>query len=1517
MLVRRITLLIILLISLLLTNSLYAAYRTCDISFDIDGLPSSAVPVSAGDPVTWEVTITSGGDHEARNFNFVMTTPPSRGTVETSWERQSGHVGVLSLTYTPRDSYSEGDLDQFQFHILDDYLGCITPTRRLDFFEESCNGSMQSTYISWSTHRARRIAWGGSYGFQSNVDTRFPVVPPEYDIVLLNDTPNLGTFELTSVGDVRRSSAKRLNYTYTHSEVSSGSDRVEFMIVDNAIADPEDREACGIELFIPISINSQPDNYYCDGLDGELEISPSIIDVGETVRITVQGTPGDRSSGEYIYTLTGTLSNGDIPGHQAAASAPTSGDHYYDYTHDGGNDGADVIAVTITDAHHTECSVVRNISIPMVDHCASIVATSPDVAPIDVGSATNFTINVRGGSGEYRYRVISGVENGSITGPVDGDSGWVTQDSFEFDYQHDARATEGDVVVVEVVDRALERYGCAYRVNVPIQLINYCEGFGIGDGSTTLIVIEPGGRGVATIHANAGAGSGSFIYNVDVEPTRGDVSPLNSGVTSATSFDFTYEHDGSTFTDSFVVSVQDAVYTQCIEQVTVNVEFVDYCETFYGEASPISRVIDVGGSYGFTVSGNGGSGQYRYTISRLPVHGDITSGSTSVESSGEHEFTYTHDLSHPNDGDVIDVLIEDRTYSSCSETIRLTMRMPVHCSSITYRINNPYSRRNPVNNRGVNEEINVDITVVGGSGNYDFNITSYDHLYSGTLEDAGETIDGDTYIKHYTYTQPTNGDSRFYFRVYDNEYTDGRRRRCSSHWLDSRYTFDGEAGNDACHTKSISSTVIRPLSRYNYAQVGEVVEFAINASGYDSSREYSHFIVNMPSLGGSLVRIGEGSRENQMLYRYTAPINATGYDDFTLGFRDSEDTSCEIEQLDFRFGVSDASNTCNGSTSGADADVIIDNTASGVEAIATNLKFMSGCNKEQTTIGTKRSRSSEINGQGANVINIQDYQIVSRHANPDRLQVHVGALNEDGLVDGRRLLDSSRRLNYFVDGEHLFDLGHLRATANWLSGSTDSTPNVIPRSTAAGGLVKLDEGTYGTITMRQFLKNIRDGKVMYGVVRVVIGLEKGTCGMDCATDAYNGIGVPTDESELYGFCGEATRDGLCACAPSTRRGRSPAHHFASITPGEELCEDEDGNPIILPDDAKIMVKGSLLWDFVDFEAVDDDGNPEAIPLENLPFFPRELYFMVNVPVVVNSAYDGPSQDYCGGIDYHECSSSGAMSRQFLQQAEYINSITSGISRTTAMSSRRGLDFRRVPQVSKTYYEIVTGDTLTSTLYRSLPLADQYHALMPSGYAEGWADAFKQLQVTAGEWEALGYVIPDDVDLSETLSVEDVHNNETQDVPVYLYSGGLVDMHSHVNISGLVYVPQALEMEAETGPDIRQMIMGALIVKDGFFIQGKNDSITIISNYGSSYSSIKTANPIIRRRNFVGSGLENLDYDDSGDGGGSGGGTEDCLYCPRRTTGGGGSGGVGGGGGGGGGGAGNLRFWQQVVPDNAP
>ena len=161
-------------------------------------------------------------------------------------------------------------------------------------------------------------------------------------------------------------------------------------------------------------------------------------------------------------------------------------------------------------------------------------------------------------------------------------------------------------------------------------------------------------------------------------------------------------------------------------------------------------------------------------------------------------------------------------------------------------------------------------------------------------------------------------------------------------------------------------------------------------------------------------------------------------------------------------------------------------------------------------------------------------------------------------------------------------------------------------------------------------------------------------------------------------------------------------------------------------------------------------------------------------------------------------------------------------------------------------------------------------MLPSGYADGWAEAFDKLNITAADWSTIPgmtkqFRIPSDA--SGVMTANVIRSGNFEDIPTYLYSGGLIDMHDHVNVSGLVYVPQGMELEAKVTGITKQYLSGAIIIRDSFYIEAKDGTVTVISSDPLSYSSVRRALPATTANGFTDATLSfsNSIYDGADDG----------------------------------------------------
>lgn len=583
--------------------------------------------------------------------------------------------------------------------------------------------------------------------------------------------------------------------------------------------------------------------------------------------------------------------------------------------------------------------------------------------------------------------------------------------------------------------------------------------------------------------------------------------------------------------------------------------------------------------------------------------------------------------------------------------------------------------------------------------------------------------------------------------------------------------------------------------------------------------------------------------------------------------------------------------------------IIIDNTPNpGTPGIVTNMA---------TVVGGKNF------GLG-NSFNIAGIQVMQRDTTTDPTK-HI-LVDEIGVTNTKSTsyqnYGTKNQTTYFANGQHLFDLDRMRKSANWMRvpssvtvpdaatlNSAIGTNQIAPTSLAPATCTSYvavtatpnspstpiglpvqschPAGTYGTITWAEFLDNIKNNRTMYGVVRILVPLQLGK-----AASSNNALNQTVGTAQIYGFCAAAAGE-WCANSPT---GSTDVKPGAAVAGNNSVA-------VTIPATGQIKVRGTLMFDFVNGTTDAVLGAPgHPIGLDHLPFNPRDIYFKVSVPINVNAAND---KDGNGILD----------------NADYINGISKNITcpsypcSTVIPADGTGnspaILNTQVPQDSIDAYNQQYGTNFPSntdatfiTKFNSLNKPSQYHMLMASGYAQGWADAFAELNITAQQWKNLGYLVPDDATLTSPLTITNIRNSLFEDIPVYLYTGGLVDMHHHMNVSGLIYVPQSAEIEAkmnDAANPTRMYMMGGLIVRDGFFLEGKLNGMILISSDPSSYSSLRVLSSAIQGA-MMSSALSTVHDSASGSaspygvglsngGSGTGGTTsaDQCVGCGGGST----------------------------------
>ncbi len=178
----------------------------------------------------------------------------------------------------------------------------------------------------------------------------------------------------------------------------------------------------------------------------------------------------------------------------------------------------------------------------------------------------------------------------------------------------------------------------------------------------------------------------------------------------------------------------------------------------------------------------------------------------------------------------------------------------------------------------------------------------------------------------------------------------------------------------------------------------------------------------------------------------------------------------------------------------------------------------------------------------------------------------------------------------------------------------------------------------------------------------------------------------------------------------------------------------------------------------------------------------------------------------------------------------------------------------IPEVRRRHWELAHGEPLTPQRLAQLPPSQRLHLRMPSGYAAGWLRAFQTLALDQAQWRALGFATPDP---DGPFDLTDLLDEAFQDLPALASNGGVLELEDHINVSGLLYLPGALELEAEgeSHPHCehhhpcaprraaRQYLSGAILIGGAFAIEAHHPgTLTLLVNEPLSYSQIRLGPP---------------------------------------------------------------------------
>ena len=877
----------------------------------------------------------------------------------------------------------------------------------------------------------------------------------------------------------------------------------------------------------------------------------------------------------------------------------------------------------------------------------------------------------------------------------------------------------------------------------------------------------------------------------------------------------------------------------------------------------------------YTPSGalaTGGSGAITYSATVLTTGASVGNLALNSSTGG-----FTFDPASGYTGNYQFKLMADNACAHAEQIVTVAVQNPAVCSAPSLSASSISVAQNTA--------FNGTLTAAGGIPPYTYGYTSNSPTH-GTL--SVNPVTGS-----YTYTP-------------DNNYTgtDSFDLRAASTCTGTNGTNPGTTAtisvtvSDAAATECIAPVISAFALTVPYAATTGVVTPVVSGGT-------SPYLFSLPSLTtthGTIALTNSFTGEVTFTRDPSVTPVYVGGDSFTLNVA----SSCAGHPGASGMGTVTMSNNSvtgtYGTTNGNIDDrgvIIIDNTPNpGTPGVITNMA---------TNVGGK---NFGVN----NSFSIDGIQVMQRDVtfSPHHLVDEAGVTNAASTSYNN--FGTSRQTTYFANGQHLFDLDRLRRAANWMrvpSGAIGLTASAtIPDATTgdaanlmtvaipvnqiaatatcavasrglrtAGMGTPIEKpvgschpaGTYGVITWREFLNNIANARSMYGVVRILVPLQLGT-----SSSSNNALNVTVGTNNIYGFCKGPTNKKCKTgtepeCGPVTEWCADAPTDATDIKGGAAVAGNFTGTAISIPavstTGGQLRVRGSLMFDFVNGTNDSVLGAPgHPIPLANLPFDPRAIYFKVSVPINVNAVNDLTGDGILDNITYISgltsvitCGTAAAPSYPCTTDLSAVTATTPPvIDRTkvpqeviqsynfkygTAYTGNTDTAFASLWDTPITVPAVAPSTTATAApCLRDRPptclnLPNKYHMLMASGYVDGWYDAFQELNITAQKWQDIGFTVPPNATLVNPLTINDIRSSSFEDLPTYLYTGGLVDMHHHMNVSGLIYVPQSAEIEQKFANQYMYM-NGGLVVRDGFFLEGRANSVTLISSDPQSFSSIK-------------------------------------------------------------------------------
>jgi len=457
--------------------------------------------------------------------------------------------------------------------------------------------------------------------------------------------------------------------------------------------------------------------------------------------------------------------------------------------------------------------------------------------------------------------------------------------------------------------------------------------------------------------------------------------------------------------------------------------------------------------------------------------------------------------------------------------------------------------------------------------------------------------------------------------------------------------------------------------------------------------------------------------------------------------------------------------------------IIFDNTA-GLNSAA----IMSNMN---TSLAANCSKDNVLTDNTCNSFNLNgnDIQVVQNDGRGNIVSM-IGVNNTNSTSYGNT--NTENKTFHFTPGQEIFDIDVFRNAAAKISLLRTNLPaSNYPFPTS------------GNISFQDFLMNIATGKTMNGIVRVKVPVGEDTASL-------------LSDNRKFKMCGNPGAAPCQLCAPNTD---------TILKPGVTLCG------ITLPQNSKINVNGALMFDWI------NSATGDVVRADEFPINPAEINLSLALPLNINPA----------NID---ATTQTMKSTNYIQTITGSNICTNGSPCNVPITS--AIDFTKVPDESKNMFSFKINKTLDATLFSSLSKNDQYHLLFPSGYAKGWSNAFAALGISTDTWENWVFNKTANTNTvpaldNTTISQDYIRSESFGDIPALIYTGGLIRIKHHTNISGLVYAAQAIEIsQNDIGDSSKQYINGAVLTRNGFYFEATNGGITLIGNNPDSYSKTKLA-----------------------------------------------------------------------------